>query len=404
LAEDRSRAAALFKQATGHAYDPANASDDDTAMWNNMLDAAMRTRKTQSAPTHAPTAASVAWGEDDTRARAAFKQQTGHDYDPATVTDDEKLVYADAFDAAARKRKDASGPTKTLGVPAQEMADITADLKATHPDWTKGQLDVAANKVIIESKQPVMSDDAADINARVAIKTGHAPTTMGRSQANIAKFQDAYARVAKEQGLGADDIAANMVKFAGEMSEGRALGTTSARVDFSANELDVALPQALELSQQVYRPGFKKMAQIEQALQGQTSDPDLLEFAQQNQAVMNAYALAMQRGGLSTVAGMDRAEHMLTTATSQAGYMRQLDRLHKEVQTILYGTAAAKQHLMNEITGGTVQITPPTLTNVPRPGQDAGGGDASHPIEGKTYTDKDGNRAIYRNGKFEELP
>jgi hypothetical protein len=303
----------------------------------------------------------------------------------------------------ARKRvQEGHTPAKALGVPAQELADITTDLHEQHPDWTKGRLDMEANRIIAESKQPTMSDDAADLNARVALKTGHAPTTMGRSQANIAKFQDAYAKVAKEEGLTANDIAANQVKFVGEMSEGRALGATSARIDLAANELDVALPQALALSEKVYRPGFKKVAEIQQALQGQSSDPDLLEFAQQNQAVMNAYALAMQRGGLSTVSGMDRAEHLLSTATNQAGYMRQLDRLHKEVQTILYGTAAAKQHLLNEITGGTTELPPPKLTNAPRSG--GAGNDASHPIEGKTYTDKHGNRAVYRNGKFEELP
>jgi hypothetical protein len=68
---------------------------------------------------------------------------------------------------------------------------------------------------------------------------------------------------------------------------------------------------------------------------------------------------------------------------------------------MLYGTAAAKQGLLNEITGGNTEVAPPKLTNVQRPGED---NDASHPIEGKKYTDKYGNRAVYRNGKFEELP
>jgi hypothetical protein len=363
-------------------------------------------RKVLDKPISAPDQASQA---DRTRAGIEFRAQTGYDYDPATASDDDKLAYLDKLNAAAKTRKDASGPTKTLGVPAQELADTKKDLRVQHPDWTEGQLDMAANKQITESKQPVMSDEAADLNARVALKTGHAPTTMGRSQANIAKFQDAYATEAKAQGMGADEIAANMVKFTGEMSEGRALGTTSARVDFAANELDVALPQALELSQNVYRPGWKKASQIEQALQGQTNDPDLIEFAQQNQAVMNAYALAMQRGGLSTVAGMDRAEHMLSTATSQPAYMRQLDRLHKEVQTILYGTAAAKQHLVNEITGGTTQVPQPTLTNVPRPGQDTAGGGALPPAaraslrEGHVTTFANNQSWTLRNGKPEQV-
>jgi hypothetical protein len=273
---------------------------------------------------------------------------------------------------------------------AKGFSDIKTDLRAEHPDWTEGQLDKEANMQIASSKQPVMGDDAAEINARVALKTGHAPTSMGRSQANIAKFQDTYARIAKQDGLNADQIAANQVKFTGEMSESRALGTTSARIDFGAKELDVALPEALKLSENVYRPGFKKIAEIQQALQGQTSDPDLLEFAQQNQAVMNAYAQVMSRGGVSTVTAMDRAEKLLQTATTQQGYMRQLDRLHKETQTIQYGTQAAKQQLQNEITGRSTELPPPTLTGVPRGGQSGAapsGGQAPKVISDKAAYD-----------------
>ena len=210
----------------------------------------------------------------------------------------------------------------------------------------------------------VMSDEDTKLAAQVALKTGHPPASLGRSQANISKFFKAYGDEAKAQGLDAGGIAANQAKFAGELSESRSLGTFSSRVDFGARELDAALPQALELSDKVYRPGFKKAAEIQQALQGQTSDPDLLEFAQQNQAVMSAYAQIMARGGASTVSAMDRAEKMLSTATSQQGYMRQLDRLHKEVQTMLYGSASAKQGLLNQITGGSTETPLPKLTGV----------------------------------------
>lgn len=260
---------------------------------------------------------------------------------------------------------------KTQSTTNIELADVKDDVRKLHPDWSEGQLDQEANKLITASKQPIMSDAAAELNARVALKTGHVPTSMGRSQANIAKFQDTFARIANDLGLTADDIAANQVRFAGEMAESRSLGTASSRIELGAQELSVALPQALELSEKVWRPGFKKAAEIEQAVLGQSSDPDLLEFSQQNQAVMNAYALAMQRGGATTVSAMERAEKLLSTATSQTAYIRQLDRLNKEVQTIKYGTKAAKQDLVNEITGKDTELPPPKLSGVPRPGEPA---------------------------------
>ena len=254
----------------------------------------------------------------------------------------------------------------TQGSSAYIQMRVESDLKTLHPDWEPGRISTEAKRVAAEASQPTISDDAAKIAADVALKTGHPPAWMGRSSGALTKFLDTYAAEAKRQGMSADDIAANIVKFSGETAEARTLGTASGRIDLSARELDVALPQALELSDRVYRPGFKSIAAIQQALQGQTSDPDLLEFAQLNQQVMSAYAMAMNRGGMSTVSSMERAENLLSTATSQTGYMRQLDRLHKEVQTILYGTAAAKQSLVNEITGESRQVPSPTLTGVQR--------------------------------------
>lgn len=222
------------------------------------------------------------------------------------------------------------------------------------------------DKQMAEDKQTAISDDAALLAAQVALKTGHPPAWMGRSQASLTKFLDVYAAEAKRQNLSADDIASNIAKFSGEMAEARTLGTSSARIDFAAKELEVALPTAMEASERVWRPGFKKLAELQQAIKGQASDPDLLEFAQFNQQVMSAYAAAMNRGGVSTVHAMERAESLLSTATSQAGYMRQLDTLHKEVQSILYGTQGAKDHLRAEITGSPEVTNPPKLTGVPR--------------------------------------
>lgn len=259
-----------------------------------------------------------------------------------------------------------------IGTTASEKATRFAEMKAaqiangTYVDDTT--IYRALDHQMSEDKQPIISDDAALIAAQVALQTGHPPAWMGRSQGSLTKFLDTFAKEAKRQGLGAADIAANIAKFSGEMAESRALGSLSARVDFAAKELEVALPMAMESSERVWRPGWKKVAEIQQAIKGQASDPDLLEFAQFNQQVLSAYAQAMQRGGVSTVHAMERAEGLLSTATSRAGYIRQLDTLHKEVQSILYGTEAAKAHLRSQIDGKPEETKQPELTGVPRPG------------------------------------
>lgn len=276
-----------------------------------------------------------------------------------------------------------AGKPAAAGSPGAERSARFEEMKAaqqkagTYKDDTSVYRDL--DKQMAEDKQTVISDDAALTAAQVALKIGHPPAWMGRSQASLTKFLDTFAAEARRQGLSADEIASNIAKFSGEMAEARTLGTSSARIDFAAKELDVALPQAMAASEKVWRPGFKKVAELQQAIKGQASDPDLLEFAQFNQQVMSAYSAMMNRGGVSTVHAMERAEGLLSTATSQAGYLRQLDTLHKEVQTILYGTQAAKDHLRAEITGSPEITKPPELTGVPRQGAASAAGQIQIP-------------------------
>jgi len=184
---------------------------------------------------------------------------------------------------------------------------------------------------------------------------------------NVEALRGEIARQMKEQGRSGADMAAKIVAFNSDMAAARTLGAASARIDLGAQELQVALPQALELSRKVYRPDFKPIGEIQQAIQGKTSDPDLLEFQQQNQAVINAYAATMSRGGASTVSAAERASSILSSATGQEAYERQLDRLNKEVQQMQYGTAAAKQQILDQISGRHTEVPQPTLTGVAKP-------------------------------------
>ena len=210
---------------------------------------------------------------------------------------------------------------------------------------------------------------------------------------NVEALRGEIARQMKEQGRSGADMAAKIVAFNSDMAAARTLGTASARIDLGAQELQVALPQALELSRKVYRPDFKPIGEIQQAIQGKTSDPDLLEFQQQNQAVINAYAATMSRGGVSTVAAAERASSILSSATGQEAYERQLDRLNKEVQQMQYGTAAAKQQILDQISGRHTEVPQPTLTGVAKP--------AAKYIEGQTATNpKTGARLVFKGGEW----
>lgn len=229
----------------------------------------------------------------------------------------------------------------------------------------------AASRIVLQNENGAIPDDALDEMVDQYLAGDKSVLqNVGRGiqgSANIVKFRERLTQVMKDRGITGADVAAKMAAFAGDLSSMRTLGNAAARIDLGAQELQVALPQALELSKKVYRPDFKPIAEIQQAIQGKSSDPDLLEFQQQNQAVINAYAATMSRGGASTVSASERASSLLSSATGEEAYERQLDRLNKEVEQMQYGTAAAKQAILDQISGRHTKVPQPTLTGVPRP-------------------------------------
>jgi len=261
--------------------------------------------------------------------------------------------------AAARNTKD---PAKI-----EEAKTALADfLSVAYPTSAIGRTDL----LLGGQNAALTPDELKEMGAQYLAGDKSVFQNLGRGvqgSANVAALRGEITRQMQEQGLTGADIAARLAAFAGDLSAMRTLGSAASRIDLGAQELQVALPQALELSRKVYRPDFKPIGEIQQAIQGKSSDPDLLEFQQQNQAVINAYAATMSRGGASTVSAAERASTLLSSATGQEAYERQLDRLNKEVQQMQYGTAAAKQQILDQISGRHTEVPQPTLTGVPKP-------------------------------------
>jgi hypothetical protein len=310
----------------------------------------------------------------------------------------------DAWTQAVQRVKDASSSTSAAAGKEKDAHTLAAEqFKKLHgrdpgpddePEMAKLRQASRASEA-----PPTIDAETGRLAAEALIK-GDKSVLMNfgrgaQGAANIAFIRNIWSQLAKERRLTGADIAAADVAFAGAVAGMRTASTAGARIDIGANELQVALPQALALSQQVWRSDFKPLASLQQAARGYSSDPDLLEFAQQNQAVINAYAATMSRGGASTVAAGERAAHILSIATGQEGYARQLDRLNKEVQQMEYGTDEAKQQILNTISGRDTEVQQPTLTGVPVP---AAGADqppvpnARKAPDGKWYV-PDPNRA-----------
>jgi hypothetical protein len=251
----------------------------------------------------------------------------------------------------------------------QARADYADALETGQIRPQKGQTVAGLRKPIGGGGGSLTGDELTEMGQQYLAGDRSVFQNLGRGAQgaeNIAKLRGEIARQMAAAGMTGADMAAKLAAFGGETAGLRTIGQAGARIGIGAQELQVALPEALKLSENVWRAGFKPVAQIQQAIEGKSNDPDLLEFQQQNQAVINAYAATMTRGGASTVSAGQRASELLSSTTSQAAYARQLDRLNKEVEQMQFGTDEAKQQILDQISGRHTELPKPELTGVPR--------------------------------------
>jgi hypothetical protein len=119
----------------------------------------------------------------------------------------------------------------------------------------------------------------------------------------------------------------------GEQAEARTEGAMSARVDTAANEVQQALPLAVEASRNLPRGQYVPWNTLQQRWDQGTSDPAYNDFVVKNFALMNAYTRAMNPQGIPRI--NDRLEQhangILSMATSPEAYEVQARALWQEV-------------------------------------------------------------------------
>jgi hypothetical protein len=126
----------------------------------------------------------------------------------------------------------------------------------------------------------------------------------------------------------------NAGNWTGIQSYQRTAGNQSARVENATNEVEQLLPQAIETSRNLPRGAYVKWNDLEQRYLQGTSDPAYNDFALANFSLINAYTRAMNPQGVPRIAERleQKANGILSTATSQKAYEVQAARLWKEVQ------------------------------------------------------------------------
>lgn len=197
----------------------------------------------------------------------------------------------------------------------------------------------------IGSSQPAtISPEDAHILAQSADAGNYQPLAgLARTPANIGLVDKELGEIIRARGGSGADLADATIRFHAAMAEQTNIARVGSKLDIGAQELSVTIPQAREASQKVVRWGFFGADKLRQALQGQADDPDLADFALANQAVANGFAGVATRSGASTEGARQHAYDLLSIARTDAVYQRQMDRLEKEAQAMLTGTAKARQ-------------------------------------------------------------
>jgi len=203
--------------------------------------------------------------------------------------------------------------------------------------------------------EPSLDDDTLDFLADRALRGDRtALQNLGRGgqgAANLVAVNQRVAQKAKAQGLTGGDLASINADYQGQVAGLRTSGTISARIENAAAEAAELAPLALSASEKVARSGLLPFGRAEMMFNKNTNSPAMNEFATANIGLATAYAGAMARGGKSTVADMEHAREILSTAKNHEAYKAIVGQINLEIQAAQRAPQRVRTHLRTEISG-----------------------------------------------------
>jgi len=181
----------------------------------------------------------------------------------------------------------------------------------------------------------------------------------------------------------AQKIKDGQIQLAAERKETQTAAAQAGRVSVAVNELRTMAPLAQASSEAVPRTAWVPLTKLLQMGDASISDPALKDLKIKTNAILNAYDQLAARGGTDS-AKREYAHSLLTTAESPESYRAALKAFGQEADAAKQAAEQAER-VDRENKGGQKDGHATAL-----PGE---------PI----YTDKDGNRAVNRDGKWVEV-
>ena len=183
-----------------------------------------------------------------------------------------------------------------------------------------------------------------------------------QGSAQLIAIRNRAAEIAQSEGRSADDQTAAGISLGGERAGARTLGTRSANLGVAANELDKFSDLALSASSSVPRTQFVPLNRLSAMVASGTGSVQQAAFSAANESVINAFAQVAGRG-TPTVAGMEHARQMLSTAQTPEQYAAVVKQLKAEARAALDSASEVQGQQRGRITGTSRAPAAPAAAN-----------------------------------------
>lgn len=249
-----------------------------------------------------------------------------------------------------------------------DNAEAKSDEQERHNREMEGQ---GRTKIQRTANGGLTSATVDDLAEQVA--AGDTSAIQGLSKQDKAAVRNRVADNHEIAGVTGADQAAKNAEFMGIKAGQRTLGQRQANIDMAVQEAQNIMPILREASKKVPRGKFTSWNQLFQIADGQTSNPELLQFAQAAKSFANIYTRATVPGA-SSVFDREEAVKHLPIYTSDESFQKVLDIMAQEMAAAKASPHQVRQDLSSSVTGSD-RATLPTGGQPPSaPGAPASGG------------------------------
>jgi hypothetical protein len=201
-----------------------------------------------------------------------------------------------------------------------------------------GQMDMPPETAQFVAQQYLAGDKGA--------AQGYARNARARIQ-----IANAIVNEAKLQGMDAKDAANAAAEFSGYTAGQRTLGTRQAQIDLAANVVEQFIPIAKAASDAYQRTGIKSINDLQKAVQSQTASPELRRLNASVNAVVNAYARAVNPTGVGNEADKVEARKLLDAGFATGDFNAAADQILMEINAEKKAPGKVKGEMREFFTG-----------------------------------------------------